>query len=135
MVFGRLIDILKAEIGDKLDDFQVDGKTYADIDREWEAYMKSKGQSSSSGESTSFDDAFDYHFTTSEDPIEKEYYKALELPYGASFEQVKASYKRLIKQYHPDKFQNDAKKHENAIELTQKLNIAYGHFKQKQRKK
>jgi signal transduction histidine kinase len=39
--------------------------------------------------------------------FEKEYYTILELPYGSSFEQIRSAYKRLIKEYHPDKFQND----------------------------
>jgi len=139
MVFSRLIDILKAEIGSKLDDFEVDGKSYDQIDREWEEYLKSKGTSSTQDnfEYNNFEYDFNTNFNTqnTQDPIEKEYYQALDLPYGASFEEVKAAYKRLIKQYHPDKFQSDPQKQKNAIELTQKLNIAYGYFKQKQRKR
>jgi DnaJ-class molecular chaperone len=48
----------------------------------------------------------------------------LELPYGAPLYNVKASYKRLMKKYHPDKFQSDEQR-ETATELVKKLNEAY----------
>ncbi len=52
------------------------------------------------------------------------YYRMLELPYGAPLYNVKASYKRLMKKYHPDKFQSDEQR-ETATELVKKLNEAY----------
>jgi DnaJ-domain-containing protein 1 len=52
------------------------------------------------------------------------YYRMLELPYGAPMYNVKASYKRLMKKYHPDKFQNDEQR-QTATELVKKLNEAY----------
>ena len=52
------------------------------------------------------------------------YYRMLELPYGAPTYNVKASYKRLMKKYHPDKFQSDEQR-QTATELVKKLNEAY----------
>jgi DnaJ domain len=52
------------------------------------------------------------------------YYRMLELPYGAPLFNVKASYKRLMKKYHPDKYQSDEQR-ETATELVKKLNEAY----------
>ena len=52
------------------------------------------------------------------------YYRILELPNGAPLYNVKASYKRLMKKYHPDKFQNEEQK-ATATELVKKLNEAY----------
>jgi DnaJ-domain-containing protein 1 len=52
------------------------------------------------------------------------YYRMLELPYGAPLYNVKASYKRLMKKYHPDRFQSDEQR-QTATELVKKLNEAY----------
>jgi DnaJ-domain-containing protein 1 len=52
------------------------------------------------------------------------YYRMLELPYGAPLYNVKASYKRLMKKYHPDKYQSEEQR-ETATELVKKLNEAY----------
>lgn len=38
-----------------------------------------------------------------EDPVLAGYYANLELPYGATLEEVKVAWKRLMKQYHPDR--------------------------------
>lgn len=59
-----------------------------------------------------------------EDAQLKHYYKVLELPYGAKPSEVKQAYKRLMKTYHPDKFQTKEKK-ALATELVKKINEAY----------
>jgi DnaJ-domain-containing protein 1 len=46
------------------------------------------------------------------------YYANLELPYGADLEAVKKAYRKLMKQYHPDKFSGDPEKQKTATELT-----------------
>lgn len=62
--------------------------------------------------------------TNSQDVKLASYYRMLELPYGAPLYNVKASYKRLMKKYHPDKYQSDEQR-ETATELVKKLNEAY----------
>ena len=56
-----------------------------------------------------------------------------DLPYFMTpdFNEIKASYKRLLKKYHPDKFYGNQKKLEIAQEVVKKLNIAYNYFEQK----
>ncbi len=53
------------------------------------------------------------------------YYANLELPYGADLEAVKKAYRKLMKQYHPDKFSSDPEKQKTATEITKGLNKAY----------
>jgi hypothetical protein len=62
--------------------------------------------------------------TPSQDARLASYYRMLELPYGSPLYNVKASYKRLMKKYHPDKFQSEEQR-QTATELVQKLNEAY----------
>lgn len=59
------------------------------------------------------------------DPVLAEYYANLEVPYGSDMELVRASWKRLLKKYHPDMHSNDIEKKRIATILTQKLNEAY----------
>ncbi len=62
---------------------------------------------------------------------EKEYYRTLEVSEGAGFEEIKASYRKLMKKYHPDRFPNDPERHKAAVKLTQRINVAYTYFKKK----
>jgi DnaJ-domain-containing protein 1 len=59
------------------------------------------------------------------------YYANLELKEGADFPEIKASYKRLMKKYHPDKFHHDEQKRKYAEQVTQKLNEAFRYFEDK----
>lgn len=52
-------------------------------------------------------------------------YANLELQPQAGFDEVKASYKRLLKKYHPDRFGDDAEKQALATELSARLNDSY----------
>lgn len=67
----------------------------------------------------------------SDDPLEalarqlvRDYHN-LELKPGAPLDEVKAAYKKLIKQYHPDRFASDAAKQATATQITAKLNQSY----------
>jgi DnaJ-domain-containing protein 1 len=62
---------------------------------------------------------------------DKAYYQALEVAPGASFDEIKASYKKLVKKYHPDLFHNNPEKRRYAEIVTQKINEAYTYFEQK----
>jgi DnaJ-domain-containing protein 1 len=59
-----------------------------------------------------------------------QYYAQLEVPYGASFETVKQSYRRLMRKYHPDLHSGDAEKQKIATELSQSLTRAYQELEQ-----
>ena len=66
-----------------------------------------------------------------ENKIEKKYYKILELEYGSDFNSIKKAYKRLLKKYHPDLFQNQPEKIKSAQEVTRQINEAYTYFERK----
>lgn len=55
----------------------------------------------------------------------KQDYVLLEVPVGASIEKVTKSYKRLMRQYHPDKHASDPKLFDEATEITKKINFSY----------
>lgn len=55
----------------------------------------------------------------------KKAFAVLEVPYGASPERVKQSYRRLLVKYHPDRHAGDDEKMALATELTQQIADAY----------
>ena len=59
-----------------------------------------------------------------DDKIAK-YYKTLDLPYGADFDQVKAAYRKLMRKYHPDLHVQSPQKQKAATELTMQVTQAY----------
>ena len=52
-------------------------------------------------------------------------YRELGLSYGAPFDAVRASYKKLLKQHHPDKHGSDAEAQRRATESCARINNAY----------
>jgi len=52
-------------------------------------------------------------------------YANLEIPFGAGIEEVKASYKKLVLRYHPDKHAGDPEKLRIATEITKKINESF----------
>lgn len=55
----------------------------------------------------------------------RQYYANLELPFGAELDEVKSAFRRLMRQYHPDKHQEDPARRQLATQLSQKLTVAY----------
>lgn len=53
------------------------------------------------------------------------WYRTLELEPGATLEEVRKSYRRLLKQYHPDRFAKDPEKFRVATEVTRNITVAY----------
>ena len=66
-----------------------------------------------------------------ENQLEKKYYKVLELEYGSDFSSIKKAYKKLLKKYHPDLFQNKPEKLKSAQEVARQINEAYTYFERK----
>lgn len=69
----------------------------------------------------------DYYYekTVKLDKTLAKHYAALEVPYGAGWEQVQKSYRVLMKKYHPDFYANEPEKQKTATVLSQKLSEAY----------
>lgn len=63
-------------------------------------------------------------FSRTDDKI-AEYYKVLNLPYGADLTEVKSSYRKLMRKYHPDRHVGDPKKLKAATELSMRVTQAY----------
>ena len=53
------------------------------------------------------------------------HYKTLDLPNGAPFDEVKKSYRKLMRKYHPDRHMGNPKKQKAATELTMRVTQAY----------
>jgi hypothetical protein len=68
-------------------------------------------------------------FARKDDKIAR-YYKILDLPYGADFDQVKAAYRKLIRKYHPDLHGGTPQKQKAATELTMRVTQAYNELEQ-----
>ena len=59
-------------------------------------------------------------------------YRTLEVPLGAPFEQVRTSYRRLIRAYHPDKYADDPEKQRVATQISSKLNASFQRIREAQ---
>ena len=55
----------------------------------------------------------------------RDLYAQLEVPYGADFEEVKKSFRRLMRKYHPDLHTGNPAKQKVATQLTMSLTQAY----------
>lgn len=60
----------------------------------------------------------------------RELYAQLEVPYGAGFDEVKQSFRRLMRKYHPDLHVGNPKMHQTATQLTMSLTQAYNELEQ-----
>lgn len=57
------------------------------------------------------------------------WYRTLEVPVGADMTTVRKSYRRLLAQYHPDKYAGDPDKYAAATEVARKITTAYNGLK------
>jgi DnaJ-domain-containing protein 1 len=94
-------------------------------------YKESEQQSKQQQNSYSNQSKYKTNSNTTKNATEEQYYKALELPAGASWDEIKAAYKREMKKYHPDKFYDNDKKRQTAEKISQKINEAYTYFEKK----
>ena len=59
----------------------------------------------------------------------KHAYANLDVPFGVPFEEVKRSYKNLVRKYHPDRFALDPEKQKLATQITQRINESFQKIK------
>ena len=83
---------------------------------------------------TSFEHADGSNMASDRLNAERKYYGNLELQPGASWDEIKKSYRKLISRYHPDRFHRDPEKKKIAGQLTAELNEAWSWFKEKHHK-
>jgi DnaJ-domain-containing protein 1 len=62
---------------------------------------------------------------TSQEKTIKDYYANLEVEFGADIDTVKASYRNLMRKYHPDRYTNNPEMERMATQLSQELTHAY----------
>lgn len=101
----------------------------------WEGYYD-KDSSQSQQQGGQYDRSKSYSYSKSGySKQEHTYYQVLEVEPGASFEEIRKSYRSLQKKYHPDRFNNDMEKRQLAERVSAKLNEAYSYFSEKQKGK
>ncbi len=125
MILNRLKDIIRASINEQIDrirerDTDFDYEAWQQYDKEYERIRK---------EQASYQPPHGNGSAKSNQ--EMKYYQILEVSPTASFEEIKKSYRRLMKMYHPDMFRNDEEKHQTALEISRQLNEAYVYFERK----
>jgi DnaJ-domain-containing protein 1 len=120
-MFDRLFNIFRANLGDLMPNQDKLSDDDRELSRQYDEWKRQQEQTANGNPG--------HQSATSRE--DTEHYANLELRPGATFEQIKASYKRLVKQYHPDRFHNDPTKHKTALEITQRLNRSYNYFEQK----
>lgn len=59
----------------------------------------------------------------------KQDFANLEVPFGSPLKKVKEAYKKLLRQYHPDKHADDPEKLQIATEITKKINASFHKIK------
>ncbi len=59
-------------------------------------------------------------------------YANLEVPFGATIDEVRASYKRLMIKYHPDKHAGDPERQKIALEIAKKVNQSFERIRNQQ---
>ena len=72
-----------------------------------------------------------YSSPLQQDSDEAGYYANLELAVGAPFPEIKAAYRRLLSEYHPDKHALDPNKAKIAEELSKGINQAMDYFEKR----
>ncbi|MEM4134515.1 MAG: DnaJ domain-containing protein [Candidatus Micrarchaeia archaeon] len=74
-----------------------------------------------------YDEEEEYEY---ENNLITKYYEVFGLNEGATWEQIKAKYRELVKNYHPDRFTDENQK-KQAEEKMKEINEAYDYFKRK----
>ncbi len=112
------------------DKFDAYFQKFEDKARETGDYSHRQYQKYRTGQSEQDNSYENFARNNATSPEEKKHLETLEVKEGATFDEIKASYKSLMKKYHPDKFPDEDKK-KYAESISAKLNVAYDFFKKK----
>ncbi len=135
MPLDRIKNILRANIYEQLEKLGELGKQKPNIDFDWYRreskfnFDESQFNQKYSQENNQNHSA--YRATKTQKSKELAYYRDLEVYPGTSFVQIKKSYRRLVKMYHPDLFAQSPEKQEMARKVTTRINEAYCYFENK----
>ena len=128
-IFRRIYTIAKAEVNSRLrpNAENVSTRTAGDSDdaegsssksRRWH---ESENQQHGNNHKKSNDSSANPHIA--------EWYAVLEIPVGSDLETAQKAWKKLLRQYHPDKHASDPEKAKVAHGVSQQLNQAYDGLK------
>ena len=112
-VFSRLGRLLKSQMLNDLDDKVLKNNTEFD---------------SGAGQ---FEQAASPEKSGVADPLEADYRANLEVGPDADLNAIRASYRRLLRRYHPDLNASDPEKQKTAEQITQRLNEAWDYLQTK----
>ena len=131
-MLDRIKNILQAELNDYIEKFR--GQSSAFDDPEIEEMLRKFQQESNQQQKQRESNKQTYQ-QPQKPSKEQGYRQVLEVGPHASFEEIKKSYRKLMKVYHPDLFHNDPEKFKMAQEVSSQLNEAYSYFEEQQAKK
>lgn len=136
---SRLWNILRAQVTERLDSGWPDPPPWEKFREEFRDYVDSHqeggsrhndGSGSRYSGSTGSTGSTDYESrATGQDPELARYYANLEVPYGSDLDTIEKAWKRLMRQYHPDRHATDPERQRIANELTGQLNHAFGELR------
>lgn len=133
----RIAQLLKAKLTDLTEQLmREDGGPdwFERFEQRYQQYWKYQEQAEEYtkngpyGGQSQHEKAYEHAYSSLYTKEELGYYDVLEVKPGASFEEIKKSYRSLQKKYHPDRFANDTQKRELAEKVSGKLNEAYSYF-------
>jgi DnaJ-domain-containing protein 1 len=133
--FDRLGDLLKSILQE--DELRTGGSSnHRDPDmkdawEELEDYLRTGADESTAGRGAG---STGYRTSTGRrtgppDELRKDYAN-LEVSFGADFQEVRKSYRRLLRAYHPDRHAGDPQKLRTATEITQRITQSFQRIKQ-----
>lgn len=133
--FDRLGDLLKSILQeDELRTSRSGSSRDPDMQDAWEEledYLRTGADESTTGSGTG---STGYRTSTGRrtgPPQElRKDYANLEVSFGADFEEVRKSYRRLLRAYHPDRHAGDPQKLRTATEITQRITQSFQRIKQ-----
>ncbi|MGC9312004.1 MAG: J domain-containing protein [Sediminispirochaetaceae bacterium] len=71
---------------------------------------------------------YDERFRTPPETLRQDYSR-LKVPFGTSFDEVRSSYRALMRRHHPDLHSADPSRHAEATRIAQELNLSYQRIK------
>jgi DnaJ like chaperone protein len=131
-IFNRISRIAKAKFSDVQDTYQMPGMADTDADEDLKKAIDELNRDSGNSKSDKEQKKTEESFDSSKKMDIFLAAKILEINTNATPDEIKAAYKKLIKEYHPDKVATLGKDLQAlAKEKTSAINAAYNFFREK----